>query len=129
MPKSLEPGLVHEMSIEVADANIVSQEVPVFSTPQMVMLMERTSLASVKPYLPEGSITVGTHLQIRHLAASPRGSTVTAHSELVEVDGRRLVFQVEASDEAGLIGEGIHQRAIVNLALFLAKLEDRQPKP
>ncbi|MCX5970833.1 MAG: thioesterase family protein [Coprothermobacterota bacterium] len=129
MPESLKPGLVHEMSMEVTEANIVSQEVPVFSTPQMIALMERNSLTGVIPYLPQGSITVGTLLQIRHLAASPRGSWVTARSELMEVDGRRLVFQVAAFDEVELIGDGIHERAIVNLARFLAKLEDRQPKP
>ncbi|MCX5976758.1 MAG: thioesterase family protein [Coprothermobacterota bacterium] len=129
MPESLKPGLVHEMSIEVTEANIVSQEAPVFSTPQMVLLMEQASLNCVKPYLPHGSITVGTHLQISHRAASPRGSWITARSELMEVDGRRLVFQVVAFDEVELIGDGIHERAIVNLARFLAKLEDRQPKP
>ncbi len=128
MPETLKPGLVHKMNVEVTEANIVSQEVPVFSTPQMVALMERTSLTSVKPYLPEGSIIVGTFLQIRHLAASPRGSRVTARSELTEVDGRRLLFRVEAFDEVGLIGEGTHERAIVNLARFLAKMEDRQLK-
>ena len=73
---------------------------PVFSTPHMVALMETTAWASVEPCMEEGKSTVGTHLDIAHLSASPVGAHVKSESELIEIDGRRLVFKVSASDDA-----------------------------
>lgn len=96
---------------------------PVFSTPHLVALMETTAWASVEPYMDEGCSTVGTHLDIAHLSASPVGAHITAESELIEVDGRKLVFKVSASDDAGLIGEGTHERFIINIDKFMARTE------
>ena len=93
----------------------------VFATPSMIALMEKTAYVSVQDSLDEGCGSVGTLLNVKHLAATPVGMTVTCESELVEVDGRRLVFTVKAYDEKGLIGEGTHERFIVQNEKFLAK--------
>ena len=94
----------------------------VFATPIMIALMEEASLVSVRPYLEPGMDTVGTHLDVSHLSPTPVGMKVTAESELVEIDRRRLVFAVKAYDESGLIGEGTHERFIINNERFMAKL-------
>lgn len=98
---------------------------PVFSTPHMVALMETTAWASVEPCMEEGKSTVGTHLDIAHLSASPVGAHVESESELIEIDGRRLVFKVSASDDAGLIGEGTHERFIIDIEKFMARTEGK----
>jgi predicted thioesterase len=85
--------------------------------------MENTAWASVEPCMEEGRSTVGTKLDVSHLSASPVGATITCESELLEVDGRRLVFKVSASDDAGLIGEGLHERFIINTEKFMARTE------
>jgi len=97
----------------------------VLSTPSMVALMEGAAVKAVDPLLPEGYQTVGTRLDVRHLAATPMGKTITARAELTEIDGRRLVFRVEANDGAGTIGEGTHERAIIEVGRFLARVEAR----
>lgn len=98
-----------------------SGAVDVFSTPKLVALMEKAALLSVRDYLDEGMDTVGTHLDISHSAATPVGMTVRAESELIEVDRRRLVFSVKAWDETELVGEGTHERFIIDRDKFLAK--------
>ena len=98
---------------------------PVFSTPHMVALMETTAWASVEPYMDEGKSTVGTHLDIAHVSASPVGVHVKSESELIEVDGRRRGFKVSASDDAGLIGEGTHERFIIDIEKFMARTESK----
>lgn len=95
----------------------------VYATPAMIALMENTAWASVEPCMEEGRSTVGTKLDVSHLSASPVGARITCESELVEVDGRRLVFRVSASDDAGLIGEGMHERFIINTDKFMARTE------
>ena len=95
----------------------------VFATPAMIAMMENTAWASVEPFMDEGYSTVGTRLDVSHLSASPIGSRITCESELTEVDGRRLVFKVNASDEAGPIGEGIHERYIINVCKFMTRTE------
>lgn len=95
----------------------------VYATPAMIALMENTAWSSVEPYMEEGRSTVGTHLDVSHLSASPVGARITCESELVEVDGRRLVFKVSASDNAGPIGEGVHERFIINVDKFMARTE------
>lgn len=99
----------------------------VFATPIMIALMEEASLVSVRPYLEPGMDTVGTHLDVSHLSPTPVGMKVTAESELVEID-RRLVFAVKAYDESGLIGEGTHERFIVDMDKFTAKCEAKLAK-
>jgi fluoroacetyl-CoA thioesterase len=109
-------------------ATIGSGNLEVFATPHMIALMECASLSSVAPELEEGMSTVGTHLDVSHDAATPLGMKVWADSELVEIDGRRLVFDVKAYDECGLIGQGKHERFIVKSEKFLAKVNAKANK-
>ena len=93
----------------------------VFATPAMAALMEKTAWQSIAPYLQEGQGSVGTRLDITHDAATPLGMTVTCKSELIQVDGRRLVFEVTASDKKEIIGRGTHERFIIDNDKFLTK--------
>lgn len=95
--------------------------VPVFATIMMIGLMEKTCLDSVLPYLEPGQDTVGTHVNVSHAKATPPGMKVWCDSELVEIDRRRLVFHVSAHDERGLIGEGTHERFIIDKERFVEK--------
>ena len=99
--------------------------VRVFGTPVMIGLMENAAWRLVQPEMNDGETTVGTLVNVRHLAATPVGGHVVATAELVEIDGRRLVFHVTARDDHQLIGEGTHERARVLLERFLARLEGR----
>ena len=100
----------------------------VFATPNMIGLMEQAAQASVAPYLEEGQGTVGTKIEVSHDAATPLGMKVWAESELIEIDRRRLVFEVKAYDEAGLIGQGRHERFIIQNEKFLAKVNAKAGK-
>ena len=125
----LVPGIKGGTEVLVTSENsavrLGSGDCPVFATPAMVALMEEAASLSVAPYLNEGETTVGTALNIRHNAATALGRTVRAESELIGVEGRKLVFKVAAFDEAGEIGEGEHTRAIVNREKFLARTAQR----
>lgn len=103
-------------------ASLGSGDMDVFATPAMVALMENAAMNAVKPFLPEGSSTVGSKIEITHTKPSGMGSNITAKAELIAVQGRRLTFRVAASDEAGTIGEGVHERYIVEREKFLSKL-------
>ena len=96
--------------------------VEVYATPALVALMEKTCLTSVLKYLPEGFGTVGVKVDISHSKATPIGMRVTCESTLIEVDRRRLVFEVEARDEQGEIGRGRHERFIIDTKKFMQKL-------
>lgn len=98
----------------------------VYATPAMIALMEGCASQSIAPYLDEGFGTVGTAVNIRHLAATPIGMKVYCESILTEVDGRRLLFNVKAYDETGLIGEGTHERFIINSEKFFAKVNAKK---
>ena len=128
----LEAGIKGTGSVEVVRENtaaaVGSGMLEVFATPMMIALMQKTACESVAPYLEEGSGTVGTELNVKHVAATPIGMQVTCETELVEVDGRRLVFHVKASDEAGLIGEGTHERFIINNEKFQSKANGKLNK-
>ena len=95
----------------------------VFATPMMIALVEQTCYESVTPFLEVGQSTVGTHVNVSHCAATPIGMKVWCDSELVEVDRRRLVFNVKVYDECGLIGEGQHERFIIDNAKFRSKID------
>ncbi|HMM30959.1 MAG TPA: thioesterase family protein [Clostridia bacterium] len=101
---------------------------PVFATPMMVAIMEDAAAKSVQPHLKEGQTTVGTLVSVKHLSATPEGMEVRAESELVEVDNRRLVFDVRAYDEKGLIGEGKHERFIIDAERFMEKTRAKTEK-
>ena len=123
----LEAGIKGEQSVEVVYENtataVGSGVLEVFGTPCMLALMEKTA-----PYLEEGCGSVGTQVTISHVAATPIGMTVRCETELTEVDGRRLVFKVAAYDEAGLIGEGTHERFIVQNEKFQTKANNKLAK-
>ena len=97
----------------------------VYATPCMVALMEGAACEVVAEALPEGKTTVGIELAIKHLSATPVGLEVTAKAEVVETDGKIVTFKVTASDEAGVIGEGIHKRAIISTQRFLEKAYEK----
>ncbi len=122
----MKPGIKGEASIKVTPemtANrIASGVVEVYATPQMIALMEKASSEAVQPYLAPGQSTVGTLVNVTHIAATPIGQIVRAKAELVEVEGRRLVFQVAAYDELERIGEGRHERFIIDEGRFLNRV-------
>lgn len=118
--KGLQEIIVTE---ELTAAHIGSGLVKVFATPMMIALMEKTCATSVEAHLEAGQGTVGTHVNVSHSAATPVGMKVRCESELVEVDRRRLTFRVTASDERGIIGEGMHERFIIDSAKFQAKVD------
>lgn len=121
----LQTGIQGKASVIVSDKNTAaamkSGLLNVYATPMMVALMEDASMQSVQPYLKEGQTTVGTLVNVKHISATPEGMTVTAQSELIEVDGRRLVFKVSAHDGASLVGEGTHERFIIDAERFMEK--------
>jgi predicted thioesterase len=122
---ALKAGLRCEKKETVNDKNTArawgSGGLPVYATPAMAALMEMASAEAVAAELPEGFSTVGTELNIKHLSATPPGMEVRAAAELIQIEGRRLVFRVEAFDGAGKIGEGVHDRFIVENERFLQK--------
>jgi predicted thioesterase len=93
----------------------------VVSTPTVIALMEQSAVDAVKEYLPEGFNSVGTMVNINHIAATPVGMTVTAYAELVGVDGRKLIFKIMARNERELVSEGFHERFIVDSKRFIDK--------
>lgn len=122
----LEKGLTARSETTVSASNTAaamgSGDLEVFATPAMVALMENAAMRAVAEALPAGSTTVGVEMNVTHIKPSGVGAAVTAMAVLTEVDGRRLVFNVGARDDKGVIGEGIHVRYIVDRARFLAKL-------
>lgn len=107
-------------------ATMGSGALQVYATPAMIALVEKAAWESVQPYLEEGSGTVGTELRVKHLAATPVGLIVTARTELIAVEGRKLVFKVEVFDQTGKIGEGEHERFIVANEKFFAKAQAKK---
>jgi predicted thioesterase len=127
--ESLRPGLVGEATTTVQVGNtaneVVPGAVPMFSTPSMVGLMEYASWNAIAGHLADGETSVGTVVDIKHLAASPIGLAVSARAEVVEVDGRRIRFRVEAHDPREMIGEGWHERFIVDLERFHSRANQK----
>lgn len=99
-----------------------NEKARVLSTPHMIAFMEWTSRDALKPLLPEGWDSVGTVVNIRHLAATPTGMSVTFRARVTGVEGNRVTFAVEAHDEKELIGEGVHERFIVDVNRFATRL-------
>ena len=110
---------------EVTADRIGSGLVKVFATPMMIALIEKTCNESVAPQLDAGQGTVGTQINVSHCAATPVGMKVWCDSELVEIDRRRLVFKVAAYDECGIIGEGTHERFVIDSQKFQRKAEEK----
>lgn len=130
---SLEIGMRGEATLVVGEAQTAAAfgagGVQVLGTPVMIGLMENAAWRLVQPHMNAGETTVGILVNVRHLAATPLGDTVTATAELVEIDGRRLVFRVEARDSQQVIGEGIHERSRVLLDRFMARVYGEQGQP
>ncbi|MCG9968054.1 thioesterase family protein [Pelotomaculum terephthalicicum JT] len=129
MLREIKVGIEGKASTVVNKGNTAmaygSGAVNVFATPAMVALMEKAALSSVDPLLDAGYTTVGTKIEVKHMAATPMGMNVTATSRLVEVNGKRLLFNIEVKDEVDLVGTGVHERFIVELAGFIKRVEGK----
>ena len=135
MKDTLKPGLRHSLVFRVPVAKTVPnlypeapefQEMPeVFATGFMVGLMEWTCLQLLQPHLEEGEGSLGVHIDVSHEAATPPGMNVTVEAECIAVEGRRAAFQVEAHDEAELIGRGRHERCVVLWDRFDERMRDK----
>lgn len=130
MAEELKVGLKGEARTEVTaekTANrLASGVVEVYATPQMIGLMEQAASDSVQPHLAPGQSTVGTLVNVTHIAATPIGNHVRAEAELIEIDGHRLVFAVSAYDDSEKIGEGRHERFLIEDARFLNRVGKKQ---
>jgi predicted thioesterase len=131
LKEGFHPGVFHEFS------RIVSRDMcieflgekftPVYSTPAMIWDMEEAARVALHPYLEEGEESVGTVIHVQHLAATPLGMKVTLRAKLLELNGRRCVFEVEAFDEKEKIGEGSIERFVINIARFAERAQAKLP--
>ena len=131
-------GLRHSKTVTVDDTLTVphlasgignlSDMPPVFATAYLIAFIEATCIEALQPYLAANQRTVGIHIDVSHTAATPVGMQVTAHVELVSVEGRRLRFKVECRDEIETIGAGMHDRAIIDAPKFLARMTAKVQK-
>ena len=128
-PRQLAVGLTHVRTVKVTDemtpAHLRGEPIRVLSTPDMIRLIEQTAIEAVQPCLAPGQATVGTRVDVAHLAASPVGMTVTITVELTEVDRRRLAFRVAVRDELDEAGKGTHERFIVDAAQRTPRLQEK----
>ncbi len=126
----LTPGLTGELEHVVVDADTASRWgsglVPVFSTPSLVGWMESAAVKALEGHLPAGQTSVGSRIDVRHLAATPVGMAIRFRAELTAVEGRTLTFKVQAWDEKELIGEADHERFVVDEAKFIARVEKKR---
>lgn len=126
MDFSVNIGLSFTATTVVDRTNIASKYgsglIDVFATPAMVALMENASFNAVQPYLPQGYNTVGIEVCVKHTKATPMGMKISCKSTLIEVDGKRLVFEVVATDEVAEIGRGTHTRYIIDTEKFMNKI-------
>ena len=122
-------GATGQKGITVTDEHtapfVGSGRVRVLATPVMINLFEAAALAAIEHLLPEGHQSLGTHLDVSHLAATPVGMKVMATAEVIAVDGRTVAFRVTARDERDLIGEGVHKRVVVNVAKFDVRVQEK----
>ena len=128
----MEPGITGKQTITVTKEQTAcalgSGRLEVFATPAMIALMVETAWRSVEPELSEGEGTVGTRMEVSHVSATPVGMEVTCETRLTQVDRKRLVFEVKAYDAAGLIGEGMHERFIVENGRFMDRAEKKRTR-
>ncbi len=123
------PGLAGEAGLVVGEEHtaprVGSGKVRVLATPVMINLIEAAALAAVEHLLPEGYQSLGTHLDVRHIAATPVGMKVKAVAEVTRVDGRNISFIVNVNDEVDLIGDGVHERVVVNVSKFDLRVQKK----
>ena len=119
---ALKPGLEGEVGLLVSEEHtaprVGSGAIHVLATPVMINLFEAAALAAVEKRLPPGHQSLGTVLNVRHTAATPVGMRVTARAKVERIDGRTIYFRLEARDEKEVIGDGLHERVVVNVAKF-----------
>ena len=125
----LAPGLTHTQTLTVTEEmtppHLRGDAIRVLATPDMVRLVEQTAIQGVQPHLKPGQTTVGTVVNIKHLAATPEGMKVTITVELTEVDRRRLAFTFEVRDEVEKVGEGTHERFIIDREARVPRLQQK----
>ncbi|MCE5241826.1 MAG: thioesterase family protein [Desulfobacteraceae bacterium] len=128
--KELEPGVKGEARAVVDARNTAaamgSGEIDVFASPAMIALMESAAVAALKGRLPSGETSVGVRLEVSHVAATPLGMQVSAEAVLERIDGRRLFFQVTACDDREKIGEGLHERVLVQREKFMNRVAGKR---
>lgn len=136
MKDTLRPGLTHSATLAV-DQSLTVPNVsaklkafgdmpPVFATAFMVAFIEATCIEAIAQHLDDGEHSVGIHVDVSHLAATPVGMTVTVEVTLADIDGRTLLFDVSASDDSGPIGRGTHKRAVIDVRKFMSRTEEKQ---
>ncbi len=127
------PGLTGNAELVVGAEHtaprIGSGKVHVLATPVMINLIEAAALAAVEHLLPAGYQSLGTHLDVRHIAATPVGMRVRATAEVTAVQGRTISFTVNVKDEIDLIGDGVHERVVVNVAKFDQRVQKKLSRP
>ena len=125
----LAPGLTYSQTVTITDdmtpAHLRNDPIRVLSTPDMIRLVEQTAIQATQPHLKPGQATVGTRVDLAHLAATPIGMTVTITVELTEVDRRRLAFRVAVRDELDEVGKGTHERFIIDSAQRMPRLQEK----
>ena len=130
MELKMEIGTVHEINVTVNEnmtaASMKSGSLEVLATPYMITLMEQASAELCQKFLPEGISTVGTMVNIQHLAATSLGAPVRTVATLTDFDGRKASFDVVAYDNAGIIGKGTHERFTIKIDSFIKKTQDRK---
>ncbi len=118
----IQPGMIGTSTLTVAPdytaPRVGSGRIVVLATPVMINVIEAAALAAMEHLLPEGHQSLGIHLDVRHFAATPVGLTVTATAEVTAIEGRTITFRVEARDDCEAIGDGTHQRVVVNVDRF-----------
>lgn len=123
--KNIDIDLIGTAELKVSEndlaVNVGSGSLPVFATPTMIMLMEKAACNCLADFLEGDETSVGTEMNVKHVSATPCGMNVTAEAVLTEANGREFTFRVKASDEAGVIGEGLHKRFLVYGEKFTAK--------
>lgn len=127
--KKLAVGFTYSRKVTVTDdmtpAHLRHEPIRVLSTPDMIRLIEQTAIEGTQPYLPDGQSTVGTRIDVAHLAATPVGMTLTITVELTEVDRRRLAFRIAVRDELDECAKGTHDRFIVDAAQRMPRLQEK----
>ena len=130
---TIQPGLVGEQVTTVTEKlsarHLGSGNIDVYATPAMIVQMEAAAVAAIDPLLPDGQASVGTALNIRHLAATPLGQTVKARAEVVGIEGRQITLQVQAWDDHELIGEGTHTRVVIDTERFIDRVRSKTASP
>ena len=119
----------HEMLVtsEVAISFLNNEEARVLATPWLIAYLEMTARDTIKPLLLDDEDTVGTQVNVAHLAATPIGMRATFHAEVLQVDGQKVLFRVEAHDEQDKIAEGTHERFIINVKRFAKRVQSKKP--